>query len=139
MLILSVVIAVASAIAGYWVARALNINLAGTMAAITGVIFLLALVFAPERGLLSRALERRRRQARFAVEMLVVHLSRHEDTAHEAVENSPAHLTADLAWSPAFADQALRRASAGGLVRREGEVLRLTDAGRALAEKVETR
>jgi manganese/zinc/iron transport system permease protein len=139
MLILSVVIAVASAIAGYWVARALNINLAGTMAAITGVIFLLALVFAPERGLLSRALERRRRQARFAVEMLVVHLSRHEDTAHEAVENSPAHLTADLAWSPAFADQALRRASAGGLVRREGEVLRLTDAGRTLAAKVETR
>ncbi len=139
MLGLSVLIAVISAIAGFWVARALNINLAGTMASIAGLIFLLALVFAPERGLVSRALTRRRRKSRFAVEMLVVHLSRHEHSAAEEVENSPAHLTDDLMWTPAFAESTMRRASSNGLLRRDAGMLRLTDAGRALAGQVEAR
>ncbi|HYO87481.1 MAG TPA: metal ABC transporter permease [Candidatus Limnocylindrales bacterium] len=139
MLGLSVLIAVVSAIAGFWVARALNINLAGTMASITGLIFLLALVFAPERGLVSRVLTRRRRKARFAVEMLVVHLSRHEHSEAEATENSPAHLTNELLWAPSFAEATVRRASANGLLHRDGAVLHLTESGRALAVQVEAR
>jgi manganese/zinc/iron transport system permease protein len=139
MLGLSVLIAVGSALAGYWVARALNVNLAGTMATVAGLCFLAALIFAPERGLVSRAVARRRRRDRFAVEMLVVHLSRHEDTAREATENTPAHLTGDLLWAPAFAEATVRRASAQGLLRAERDHLQLTDAGRSLAAQVEAR
>lgn len=139
MLGLSVLIAVASALCGYWVARALNLNLAGTMAAIAGLCFLAALVFAPERGLVSRAVARRRRRTRFAVEMLVVHLSRHEDTARELLENTPAHLTNDLLWTPPFARATVRRASGQGLLREDGGVLRLTGPGRELAMQVEAR
>lgn len=139
MLVLSVVIGAGSAIAGYWVARALNVNLAGTMATIAGLVFLLALVFAPERGLLSRAVVSRRRKARFAVEMLVVHLSRHEDTEHEATENSPEHLTGELGWTPSFAQSTLRRAGSQGYLHDEQGTLRLTNAGRELAIQVEAR
>src|SRR5690606_32548205 len=49
MLVLSVVIAVASAIGGYYAARLFNVNISGAMATITGVFFLTALIFAPER------------------------------------------------------------------------------------------
>jgi manganese/zinc/iron transport system permease protein len=139
MLGLSVLIAVASALAGFWIARALNINLAGTMATLAGLCFLAALLLAPERGLLSRARARRRRRDRFAVEMLVVHLSRHEDTAVEAIENSARHLTGDLLWTPDFAEATVRRARAQGLIQAERGMLRLTDSGRTLAVQVEGR
>lgn len=139
MLALSVLIAVASALGGYWIARALNINLAGTMAALAGLIFVAALLFAPERGLLSRARARRRRRARFAVEMLVVHLNRHEDTDLEATENSAGHLTNDLLWTREFAEATVRRAQSQGLVQPDRGTLRLTEAGRTLAVQVEGR
>ena len=139
MLGLSVLIAVASALIGYWIARALNLNLAGTMAAVAGLCFIAALVFAPERGLVSRAAARRRRRARFAVEMLVMHLSRHENTATEETENTAAHLTGDLMWTPAFAQATVRRASGQGLLVESGGVLRLTGPGRELAVQVEAR
>ena len=139
MLALSVLIAVASALGGYWIARALNINLAGTMATIAGLFFGAALVFAPERGLVSRALGRQRRRKRFALEMLVVHLSRHEHTAREATENTASHLTDDLMWSPDVAEATVRRASAQGLIQDQGGALQLTPQGRVLAQQVEAR
>ncbi len=53
MMLLSAVIGVISAIGGYWLAHGLNANLAGSMATITGVVFVLIFLFAPERGIVA--------------------------------------------------------------------------------------
>lgn len=139
MLIISVGIGVASAIAGYWAARALNVNVSGAMATLTGIFFLAALIFAPERGLLARAWARERRKQRFAIEMLLVHLNTHEGTAEAATENSLAHLVSALKWNADFAAKTVSRATASGWIEREQGALTLTSAGREYAHMVQMR
>ncbi len=139
MLVISVVIAVASAIGGYYAARLLNVNISGAMASITGVFFVAALIFAPERGLLARAIQRRRRSLRFAEEMLLVHLNRHENTADAATENTLHHLVDELNWTPTFAQSTVQRASQHGFLQRQNGSLNLTDSGRQVAQRALSR
>lgn len=140
MLLISVVVGVASAIAGYQVASLIgNVNIAGSMATMCGVFFVVALIFAPERGLLARRLERSRRRERFAVEMLLVHLSRHEGSLNEAAENSLGHLTGELNWKAEVAQATVRRADRQGLIERQNGHLRLTETGRQTALQVQSR
>lgn len=137
MLVLSIIIGVASAISGYGVASLIgNVNIAGSMATMTGVFFLLALVFAPQRGLIARRMERVRRRQRFAVDMLLVHLSRHEGEVGEEHESEMEHLTGELNWKPEFAQAAVQRASQQRLIERLDGTLRLTETGRTQAEQV---
>ncbi|NJP06170.1 MAG: metal ABC transporter permease [Chloroflexaceae bacterium] len=56
---LSVLIGAGSGIAGYWLARWLDVSIAGSMATMSGVFFALVLLFAPERGLVAQARRRR--------------------------------------------------------------------------------
>lgn len=139
MLVLSAGIGVAAALSGYWIAVEVNTNIGGAMAVMTGVFFILALCFAPERGLLAQQITRYNRRRRFAVEMLLVHLSRHEGAADEHEENNVEHLTDALNWSREFAQSALRRADRQGLIQRENGLLHLTEAGRLRAEQVQIR
>lgn len=139
MLILSVVIGVVSALGGYWVARLFDVSIAGSMATMTGVTFLLALIFAPERGLVAQQLNQAERKRRFALEMLLVHLSRHEGTESEEEENNIEHITNTIDWHAEPVRETVRRAVDQRLVRRENGRLQLTEAGRLAAQTVLSR
>lgn len=139
MLGISAVVGVLSAVSGYWLARWIDSNIAGAMATMAGVYFVLALVFAPEQGLLAQQLQQRRRKRRFAVEMLLVHLSRHEGTAAALDENSLRHLIDDLNWPSEYAHNTVKRAAKDGLLRRDNGHLLLTDQGRDTARHVLSR
>lgn len=136
MLAYSIGIGVISAISGYWLARALDLNIAGAMATMTGVLFVAVLIFAPERGLIARRVRNVRRRDRFAVEMLLVHLSQHAGTAEAERENSVDHLTGELRWSEPFAMAAVRRAQQQGFIQRENGHLSLTPTGMQTAQTV---
>lgn len=60
MLVLSAVIGAVHGVAGYQAAAALDVSIAGCMAVSTGAGFLLALLFAPQRGLVSKLCRRSR-------------------------------------------------------------------------------
>lgn len=139
MVLYSVLIAVASAISGYWVARELNVNISGAMATMTGTLFVLVLLFAPERGLIARMIQREGRKRRFATEMLVVHLNRHENTPEAAAENTLSHLVEELNWSSQFAKSTVNRAVGQGWVDLQQDALMLTDLGRQTALHVLSR
>jgi manganese/zinc/iron transport system permease protein len=139
MLVLSVSIGVASAVSGYWVARGLDINIAAAMASMAGVSFLLALFFAPQHGYIARQIAGHRRRRRFALEMLVIHLSRHEGSPEEEQENSFSHLIEELGWTTPFAQTTLQQARNQELVQTEASKIRLTLSGRRLAEVVLSR
>jgi manganese/zinc/iron transport system permease protein len=134
MLLLSVLIGAASAIAGYWLARSVDGNIAGAMATMTGVSFLLVLLFAPDRGLVAVARRRARQRWEFALAMLTVHLMQHEGDV-TSVENRVDHLVEHIRWQPGFAEQVVRYAERKGAVRRQGGRLHLTDIGRSLAQQ----
>ena len=134
MLGLSVVIGAASAAGGYWLARLLDANIAGAMATVVGIAFILALLLAPRRGLVATARRRRRQRWTFARQMLLIHLATHEGTTSEPDESHPDHMQRHMRWPAEFADHVIQTATQRGLIVLEGEQLRLTPAGRLAAQ-----
>jgi manganese/zinc/iron transport system permease protein len=132
---LSLLIAVADAIGGYWMAHWLDASIAGSMATMVGISFLLALTFAPHRGMLSVVRQRRLQKLTFAAKMLTIHLAHHEGTEEEATENRVDHLEDHLTWDAAFAGRIVRFSTQKGLIRRSNDFLTLTPAGRRLAHE----
>ena len=126
----------AAAVSGFWVAWWLDASIAGSMATMSGVLFGLAFLLAPERGLVSRARQRVRQRAEFAQLMLTIHLLHHEHTPVAATETREDHLHQHLRWKPDRARSIVDRAVDDGLVRRlDDGRLDLTDAGRARARE----
>jgi manganese/zinc/iron transport system permease protein len=137
MLGLGVAIGVGSAFAGYGLARVLDASIAGSMAVMAGLAFLLALLLAPQRGLIAQRSRRRSQRWQFAAEMLLVHLAQHEGTAEEAEESTVGHLPRHLRWDPSFGEAVVRLAARRGLIHREPTGrLALTDQGRRVAQEV---
>lgn len=135
---LSVLIGVLSAVGGYWLAHALDASIAGSMATMTGVIFGLTFLFAPERGMVALARRQARQRLTFAQTMLAIHLSNHEGRPEADQENQVASLHEHLRWRPAFTQQVVRQAERQGLVRRQNGLLELTDEGRQVAQQAMT-
>ncbi|WP_420455248.1 metal ABC transporter permease [Rubrivirga sp.] len=135
MLGLSVALGVASAVAGYWLARGLDVSIAGAMAVMAGVVFAACLAFAPDRGLVAQARRQARQRVAFAERMLLVHLLHHEHTPEAERECRVGHLQEHLRWERSFAQRAVRAAERGGAVTRTGDQLALTEPGREAAQR----
>ncbi len=138
MLGLSALLGGLSALSGYALAHALDASIAGSMATMSGVIFLLAFLLAPQRGLLALARRRARQRWDFAQTMLAIHLFNHEGLPEAGQESQVAHLSDHLRWPPEFAAGVVRRAAARGWVQPVGAHLLLTEQGREQARRAVT-
>lgn len=133
-LLLAALIAALSAITGFWVAWWVDASIAGCMAAAAGVFFVLALLFAPARGLLAAVLRRRRQRFDFAQLMLTIHLLHHQGTPAAQEECAESHLAQHLQWEQPWAERVVRAAVDAGWVERRGDgLLHLTGSGRQAA------
>jgi manganese/zinc/iron transport system permease protein len=135
LLVLAVGIGVVGAVVGVLAALALDANVAGTVATTLGGLFGLAFVFAPGRGLVAQAVRRWRQKRRFHETMLAIHLLQHEGTPQEADESRLDGLHRHLHWRPAEVTAVTARAARHGLVTADAERLRLTPAGREVANE----
>lgn len=135
MIILSALIGVICAVAGFWGAIVLDANIAGSMATMSGVIFLLVFLFAPERGLAAIARRRSRQRLEFAGRVLAIHLLNHEGTPEEERESGIGHVEETLRWKEGFAKSVITHSLKAGLILADEERLRLTEAGREFAGK----
>ncbi len=122
-----------AAIGGYWLARVLDASIAGSMASVAGLVFVLAWLFAPGRGLVAAARRRARQRQRFAWTMLAIHLLQHEGRPGEEDESRVDSLHRHLRWDEAKTARVVREVERERLVTRAGEILTLTEAGRELA------
>jgi manganese/zinc/iron transport system permease protein len=86
--------------------------------------------------LVAKMWRHRQQRQQFAAEMLIVHLFNHAGGAEQAAESTAGHLESELLWTSTFADTAIRQAVRTGLVRREGDDLRLTARGQQQAQSV---
>jgi manganese/zinc/iron transport system permease protein len=134
MVLLSGAGAVISALGGYWMARGLDVSIAGSMATISGLWFVVVLMLAPERGVVFRMRQRTRQRAAFACDMLLIHLYHHEGLPEADRECRIDHLEDHLGWQPAFADMAMRTARKAGYLRVEAGLMTLTRTGREQAQ-----
>jgi manganese/zinc/iron transport system permease protein len=132
---LSVLTGAVTAIGGYWMAHFLDASIAGSMATAAGLLFGLAYLFAPRRGLVAMLRTRARQRWDFAQAMLAIHVFNHEGNPGEEVENREDHLHEHIRWDPAFARQVVRRAQRSGLIQVDEGTLRLTSLGREAASQ----
>ncbi len=139
MLLLSAAIGVASAICGYWSAHFLDVTIAGAMAVMTGLFFVIAFVSAPQRGLLARISRRNRQKWSFAETMLLVHLLHHEGKPEAARECRIEHLNEHINWDKPFTRILVSRALQHKTIRKENGTLFLTEKGRLEAQTSMTR
>ena len=130
---LSAALGAVSGVGGYWLARVLDASIAGSMAAVVGIVFAAVFLLAPQRGIVAQARLRRERRARFAQKMLAVHLLHHEGTEEAERECRMGHLQEHLRWTSEMALKTVTRAERRGLVRRRDGRLGLTSEGRAFA------
>ena len=135
MLGLGALFGVISAIAGFHLANRFDANIAGSMATVAGVIFGMAYLFAPQRGIVAQALHRRQQKREFARSMLAIHLLHHEGRPDFTHESEIAHLHEELRWEDRFANQVVGEAVRAGIVLRRNGHLELTDRGRELAKR----
>ncbi|HLV37610.1 MAG TPA: metal ABC transporter permease [Spirillospora sp.] len=108
-----------------------NTSISASMALMMFVFFLLAWVFSPRYGLLSRALSRRVQRQQFADQMLLGHVYNHQHTASAEAELAVATLHEHLNWSPQKTERVLQRLRLRNLATVEDGVVRLTDRGEA--------
>ncbi len=134
MILLAVALGALSAVCGYAVAIVLDASVAGSIASTTGVLFGLAFLFAPQHGLVARARRLQRQRLEFAVQTLLVHLLNHEQSAEQQAESAYSHLSGELRWHPPFARRVTDAAKRATLLQQHGDMLNLTEAGRAEAE-----
>ncbi|WGF87422.1 metal ABC transporter permease [Marinivivus vitaminiproducens] len=136
MLLLGAAIAVLSSLSGFHLAEAWNVSIGGMMAVMTGVFLALAFLFGPRYGLIAQEIRRRGRRRANASRTLAVHLYNHEGGPDQAEENVTRALRAHLRWEEARARRVLLDSLDRGLVVREGDLLRLTPKGRAIAREI---
>lgn len=135
MLALSALVAAISAATGYGVAYLLDVSIAGSMAAMCGVLFAVAFLLAPRRGLIVQVRRRTAQRLELGISMLLVHLLHHEHGPEAAEECRRATLNRHLRWSEGFTRQVVRQAGSRDLVEPAGELVALTDVGRERAQR----
>ncbi|MGY6547998.1 MAG: metal ABC transporter permease [Roseinatronobacter sp.] len=136
MLVLAIGLAVAACISGYILARHWNVSIAGMMASMTGVWFMLALLLAPGRGLVAQAVLRRGQKRDQDCRALVAHLFTQTGNAAMQEPDMISALVDHLGWPAARAQAAVTRAEAQGLVGRSAGSVALAPKGIAEAEAI---
>ena len=135
MLVLSAAIGSINAVVGYLIAYQFDVSIAGTIASVTFLAFVLVFLFVPKRGLLSIARRHLRQKWEFAQTMLVIHLLNHEGLPEAVDESEITHLHEHLQWEPSFASKVVRYALNNRCVSQNDTQLTLTDLGRSIAEQ----
>ena len=135
----SVVIAVASAVGGYLAAAAVpalwgaeEVNAAGSMTLMSGLLLVLAIIAAPRHGLITRAIRRSRLGRSIARDDLLAALYRASETGAESIAK-PELERAIAGHRPTATIKTARRR---GLITEHDNRLTLTPAGRSAAEEI---
>lgn len=136
MIFLSIGFGLLAAIGGYGVAHILDASIAGSMASVAGLVFILALFFSPSQGLVAKVLLFRNNRLRFSCHLLMVQLLAHEKTEKEEDENTIQNMVDHMGWGVGFARQVAKFGVQEKLIIRRGDFLALSSLGRETARSV---
>lgn len=129
MVIGSGVIAAINATIGFIIAYILDVSIAGSMATITGLMFLVVFLFSPKHGFIS-AIQLRGKQAReFDKLSLMFHLYQHRGQSDEAIEAGMDTLYEHMNWSEEKTDAVVANLTKHGEAYLDDHVVKLTEKG----------
>lgn len=130
MLLLSVGLGVFSAISGYWLAHSLDASIAGSIASVLGVVFLMTFLFAPATGMISVLYKQQRQKIEVLLLTFLLHLKNHKDQNERHVN----HLGEHINWQRSQAKSVLELALKNNMIVIDNEIVTLTDKGNVFAE-----
>jgi manganese/zinc/iron transport system permease protein len=136
MIWLSLAIGVLSGVGGYFMAFVFDVSISGSMATVSGLIFLVALFFSPRTGVLYKLILTKQQRVQFSAKMLLVQLLDHEGKDNEAQENTIRNMVDHMGWSLLFAKRVTGWAVRNDFILRQGDFLKLTSLGRETARQV---
>ncbi len=125
MLILSGVIGAINGLLGYRAAALLDVSIAGCMAMMTGISFLLVFIFAPGRGLVSTLSRRCSQKIGFAKMILLLHLYHYEES-----EANLAEIQNYLRLDGELTKNLIVLLQKEGCIELNNSVIKLTEQGR---------
>lgn len=134
MLVLAIGIGLFSALAGYWMANFLDASIAGSMATVLGIVFLIVYLFAPGKGYLANSLKRKRQQREVMLISFLLHLHNLKEQNDEE-ERKTKHLNYHFKWSPQQAKKTLELAENNGLIYLKDKSVYLTGKGEDFSSK----
>ena len=131
MILLACFLGVFSAVAGYWSANYLDASIAGSIATMLGLVFLIVYLFAPSKGLI--AVLYREKQQRIEVSLItfILHLKNHNELEERHVN----HLNAHINWQKVRSKKVLNLALKNNLVTINDSVVELTPKGNEFTTK----
>lgn len=137
MLLLSAAFGAGSGILGFQLAYALDVSIAGMMAVVTGALFLLTSLLAPQRGLLSALLRKRRQRRAYAEATLLLHVCGHWGTAVAREENGIRSIARHLHWEQRKTERVTEALIRSGRLRLCEDVYAPTERGLREAAEIE--
>lgn len=129
MLAISAGVGAVSGLSGYWFACLLDVSIAGSIAVMVGVIFLIVFLFSPRRGLVRILLRKRRQRDEFAQKTLMLHLYHHQDSPEEIQEAGLATIGQHLKWPQQKTQNIIDRLMQKGFVTTANGIVKLTKSG----------
>jgi len=130
MLIASINIGIINCLIGYFASLYFDISVAGTIATVSGLTFLITVLLSARQGVIVRILKRRDHKRRFEKELLLLHLRAHEDTLDYHEEAGRRTILNHLHWN----EEKFQKISAQLILDNEIEedkgVLYLTNKGK---------
>lgn len=133
MLLLSALFGAINALLGYRLAIFFDASIAGSMAVMTGIVFLLVFIFSPRTGLIRVLFLKKMQKLDFGKRTLLYHLYKHEGSQEEEQEAGILTLQSHLQWNEHFTTTILGHLKKDGCITIEQEIVKLTPLGREIS------
>ncbi|MCL2080065.1 MAG: metal ABC transporter permease [Oscillospiraceae bacterium] len=134
MLLLSAFFGALSGILGFQAAYLLDVSIAGSMAAMTGLIFAVVFSSAPKRGLISTLIRKSRQKKEYAQTTLLLHVCNHQNSANERQENGINTIAEHLHWDRKKLEKTISSLIRGEKIIIKEAVITPTPAGADMVE-----
>ncbi len=136
-IVLTQMIAIMNSVIGYGVSFLADVTIAGTIASMTLLSFLLAFLFAPKKGLIGRLYVRNKQKRFVALITLVLHVMSHEDDEAADVENGVDTLHTHLGWSSVRTKRYISTAKKRNYVFEHNKQLMVTRKGQRVFQSID--
>lgn len=130
MMILSMVFGALNALLGYQMAFAFDVSIAGSMAMMTGISFMIVFIVSPERGMITVSKRRKKQRIEFAKKSILFHINNHADDENEFIENGVATIYNHINKSKEFIDDLMKDLIEEKILIINNEVYCLTEKGK---------
>ena len=130
MIALSLLIGAVASVIGYNMAILFDVSIAGSIAIIIGVLFIIVLIISPKSGLISTIKRKRNQKLEFSVKILLIHIANHMNTPQETDECGVDTLEYHLRWEKMFLNKVLKKAIEKKLIYIENRIFKLSDKGK---------